>query len=666
MSVFRKRVLAAVVVLIAALAAALAWTHLQNATSRWFVPYPFPLTVSSRLFDMGVVDVNGDDWLDIYTSNHHFRQALLLADGKGGYRDVLSEWGLDQSREFPEAELSFVAPEPVEAGVYVYWFGTNVVIRTHRTKELGQWKGSLRLNDSIKVVKNDGFAIDLHQQAAEGEETRLDFVPQSDGWLILTPGGQGLPLVFAMSGIAPKQIFVGRKMVSPSMTSFDVSSSASLFTLSMQDRHAHAWADINDDGKLDVFITRGALGGTLRMLAKDIARAIRDELLISRPDGTYEDITASSGIEKKDCSGRHAHWVDFDGHGQLGLFVNCYNRENVPGDYPKQLYRQDDRLHFRDVAAEVGLAIPKEQIGSFAWVDLDNKGLPDLVTFQDEGFFVYRNRGGRFEKETIQLRSLNGAERIGQTEGNEWFFDGKITVADFNGDGYPDLFSASKRGNALIVNNAGKLSVVDPTTVGLPARSFTADWVDYDNDGLPDLFTFPQGLYRQRPDHTFEHTGILEFDPGQYRAALATWFDLDNDGKRDLLLAVDKNPGYKHWWEFFKKTSGAPTPWDIHVFRNVGASNHWLEIRVDGTKGNRQAIGARVRVVTPSGTQTQDVGNAEGAFYSQGHYRLYFGLGPNATADAVRIRWPDGHEREIRNVQGDRLLVVGRDAADGR
>ena len=199
--------------------------------------------------------------------------------------------------------------------------------------------------------------------------------------------------------------------------------------------------------------------------------------------------------------------------------------------------------------------------------------------------------------------------------------------------------------------------------MGLPAKSYTADWVDYDNDGLPDLYTFPQGLYRQRPDHTFERTGILEFDPDEYRAALATWFDVDNDGKRDLLLAVDRNPDFRHWWQWPKKPSGHPKGWEILLFRNVGASQHWLELRVDGADGNRQAIGARVSVVTPAGTQTQDVGSAEGAFFSQGHYRLYFGLGPHAQADAVRIRWPDGREREIRNVPGDRLLVVGRDAA---
>ena len=73
----------------------------------WFVEYPFPLAETHRLFDIGIVDVNGDDFLDVYTSNHHFRQVLLIGDAGGDFTDVLSEWGLDQSREFPLAELSF-------------------------------------------------------------------------------------------------------------------------------------------------------------------------------------------------------------------------------------------------------------------------------------------------------------------------------------------------------------------------------------------------------------------------------------------------------------------------------------------------------------------------------------------------------------------------------
>jgi hypothetical protein len=88
--------------------------------------------------------------------------------------------------------------------------------------------------------------------------------------------------------------------------------------------------------------------------------------------------------------------------------------------------------------------------------------------------------------------------------------------------------------------------------------------------------------------------------------------------------------------------------------------NHWLQVKLVGQKGNRQAIGARVTVVTPDGRQVQEVGGTDGAFFSQGHYRLYFGLGNHARADVLRIQWPDGDQQEFHDVSGDRLLTIER------
>jgi hypothetical protein len=81
-------------------------------------------------------------------------------------------------------------------------------------------------------------------------------------------------------------------------------------------------------------------------------------------------------------------------------------------------------------------------------------------------------------------------------------------------------------------------------------------------------------------------------------------------------------------------------------------------MRLVGRAGNRQAIGARVEIETAEGRQTQVVGLNDGAFFSQGHYRLYFGLSAQARAEAVRILWPDGQVQELRNMEGDRLQVI--------
>ena len=617
--------------------------------SGWFVEYPLPQDETDRFFDLGIVDANGDDLLDIYTTNHHFRQALLLADGHGGYHDVLSEWGLDQSREFPLAELSFTAPVVDQPGLYVYWHGTQFVLRAHNIDDASYWRGSLQTDDPVEIVKNDGFQVQKQDQVTAVSETTIDFSPAKDGQLRLRPGGQGLPIKFRLDDAIPlEKVYVGLGKVSPVTR---------VFSLAMRDRHAMAWADYNNDGWLDVFINRGALGGTLRAHSEEAKTQLNDELLVSHGEASFSDIVTSVGIQKRGCSGRHARWLDFNHDGLLDLFINCYDRGSVAGDYPKQLYQQDMQGKLHNVSMEVGLGIPDQQIGSFAWFDVDNDADVELVTFQDEGFFLYRNNGGKFSQEPIYRRGLGGAERIGHTKGNVWFYDGKVSVSDYDADGDLDLFSASKRGNVLLVNNAGTFSHVTPASVGLPDSSITANWVDYDNDGLPDLHLLPQGLFRQREDHNFEPARLLEFPAEQYKAAVANWYDMDNDGRLDLLMALSENPAFRHWWEFSREPRHRIT-WVLKAYHNTGTVNHWLQVKLVGQEGNRQAIGARVTVVTRDSRQVQEVGSTDGAFFSQGHYRLYFGLGSHTKADAVKIHWSDGYQQEIRDVAGDKLFVV--------
>ena len=100
------------------------------------------------------------------------------------------------------------------------------------------------------------------------------------------------------------------------------------------------------------------------------------------------------------------------------------------------------------------------------------------------------------------------------------------------------------------------------------------------------------------------------------------------------------------------------------LYPNIGATNHWLEIKLIGSSGNRQALGAEVEVVTPDGVQLQAIGQSEGSHYSQGHYRLYFGLGQHRTVNTVKVYWNNGYLQEIKNVPSDQLLVVKREGGD--
>jgi hypothetical protein len=424
-----------------------------------------------------------------------------------------------------------------------------------------------------------------------------------------------------------------------------------------------AWSDFNDDGQLDIFITRGAIGGTLRIYPQSIVDTVDEEFFLSKKGAVsanprFENIISSSGITKNGCSARHANWVDFNSDGLLDLFINCEDVGHVEGEYPNKLYRQDMKQKFVEVADQSGLQILDNNIIDYEWFDADDDGDMDLFTHQDNGFYLYRNNAGRFYSEFIypgKFARIDNPKLKGES-GAYWIFDGKLCVSDYNGDGDLDVFAASKKGNALLINDNGIYTPLDPLTIGLPANSVSASWVDYDNDGLADLHTVPAGIFKQRKDHTFNPTNLLVLPSHTYMASIINWYDINNDGTRDALIALNENPTLHRWWELFPKDT---FEWIFLTHENKGTGNHWLQIKLIGESGNREAIGTRVTLTMPDGLlQTQEVGNSDGAFYSQGHYRLYFGLGKHSNADVVKIRWHDGQIQELKNVAGDTILVV--------
>ena len=633
-----------------------------------FAEYPIPFKATQLLMDIGVVDANGDDWLDVFTTNHNYRQDLLIADGKGGYRDMLSEWGLDQNLEFPGFEIALTQPEVVNPGLYMYWKGRRIfTLRTHQIKDVGQLHIKLQSYTTFNSYKGTGFAVKAPVTLTSGNhqmpEQALEMTTEGDGELDMEIETPGTPIAVQLDGTVPlTSVYVGRQKISPRSKQFE---------LTFQDRHGMAWADYNDDGLMDIFISRGALAGQLRLLPESASREIQDELIVSHGPGQYRNVVRDVGIDKRGCSGRKVNWVDFNRDGLLDLFIDCQDRDNVyvPGTFPKQLYRQTPDKRFVDVAVEVGLGLPDHEVIDFVWFDADNDGYIDLLTSEDTGFYLYRNHEGKFfSREFIGRGKFVRADnpKLKGTANEYWFVDGKLVVADFRGNGRLDVFSASKTGNTLLLNDGGgDFSIVDPATLGLPEESVTASWVDFDNDGLPDLYAVPQGLFRQRRDHTFEPTGLLALPPHKYMASIANWPDFDNDGRRDLLLATLENFSQWRWWEKIRKNSEDRFAWNLAAYRNVvDNGNHWLELRLVGRPGNPQAIGARVTVETTDGQQLQQVGLNDGAFFSQGHYRLYFGLGAHPRADAIRIRWPDGQVQELRDVEGDKLQVIKQEKGE--
>lgn len=624
-----------------------------------FASYPIPLKETHWVFDVGIVDANGDDHLDIFTTNHNWKQHLLVSDTQGGYRDVVTAWGMGQNSEFPGLELSHIPVVVDKPGLYLYWEDRYFHVRAHDMETPAKLTLGFQTYTKVDVISNEGFFLEKiepdNAPPARIPDTVFELSTEGDAHLKVYPSSRGVPIqVYLNSSIPRDKVYVGNQKVTPAGDDI---------VLSLKDPHAMSWSDYNDDGQIDVFVTRGAIGGTLRVHPESIIEITRDELRVSK-DGkpVFHDVGPETGIRKNYCSSRHASWVDFDNDGLLDLFVNCQDIGKIKGDYPKQLYRRNARNQLVDVAADVGLTIKDHHLIDYEWLDVDNDGDMDLVSHEDAGIFLHRNEDGRFVTEFVHRGDFARVDHP-ELQGRGiayWNYDGKLTVADYDGDNDIDVFAASKKGNILLENRSGNLFSVEPASVGLPEKTVSAAWVDYDNDGLVDLHTVPEGLFRQREDRMFERTGQLELPVQKYQAAIINWFDLDNDGARDVMLTLNENPSLRRWWEVTPKD---PFKWDVLTYRNLESGNHWLQVKLIGNAGNREGIGARVTVTTPEGRQMQEVGSSDGAFFSQGHYRLYFGLGDHGKADNVEIRWSDGEVQNIDDVPVDRLLVVDRDSS---
>ena len=428
----------------------------------------------------------------------------------------------------------------------------------------------------------------------------------------------------------PALIRIGADAISPG---------SSQFSLTLKDRHGMAWADYDRNGQTDLFIAVGGFGGR----ARDIAPQLRDELLVRRADG-FHDIAADSGLVKDGCPGRQVAWVDFDNDGRSDLYAACGRilRDGVELQR-NRLYRQLPDGRFAEVAQRHNLDLRGD--GVFAWVDVNIDGAIDLIWAAHDGLWLLQNRRGDF----IRTKLADIADIA------------KIEVGDFLNSGYPGIFAVSPTRNVLFENVRGRLAEIAPATLGLPDKSGAAAWLDFNNDGYDDFVALPQGFYRQLPGtKRFERAETDANFAGDSFYPAITGFDPNNSGRRTLLLArrQDSATPPREMHPAVAESKGS-NRYNLELWSPVGkCSNHWLELDLD-PRDSIVAIGARVVVETVRQTHAAHFGEAEGSLSSQGHHRLYFGLG-NDTRAAMRIEWPDGSIDRYQDVAVDQLLLVAR------
>ncbi|HET9515812.1 MAG TPA: CRTAC1 family protein, partial [Gemmatimonadales bacterium] len=424
-----------------------------------------------------------------------------------------------------------------------------------------------------------------------------------------------------------------------------------------------AVGDYDNDGDPDLYLT--ALGPN---------RLFRNE-----GDGTFTDVTKQAGVGDPRFSSSAA-WFDYDRDGDLDLFVCNYcrwtpatnrvcpdsagrkhmcNPSFFPGS-PSALYRNDGDGTFTDVTQQAGVSNPTGKALGVVVFDVDHDGLLDLLIANDlEPNTLYRNQGnGTFTEMGVEAGVAygpRGRARAGMG----------IDTADLAGEGREDVLIGNFSGEraALFRDGGGGQFVDVAPEVGLgeasfPYTTFGAMFVDYDLDGQKDIClinghpdpniglagsgpTFAQNLALFRNEGGQFGDVTAQSGPG-FRGQIVgrglSVGDFDGDGDPDLLVTENNGPA--------------------RLLRNEGGSgNHWLAIRLRGTKSNREGLGTRI-VVQAGGRRQSGWVRSGSSYCSDNEHVARFGLGPATQVDQVELHWPSGIVQTLRGVKADQVLAL--------
>jgi len=432
-----------------------------------------------------------------------------------------------------------------------------------------------------------------------------------------------------------------------------------------------ATGDYDGDGWVDVYVT--CLGP--------------NHLYHNNGDGTFTDVTKKAGVDDPRWSAGAA-FGDYDNDGDLDLFVTNYvdfqlkdlpefgkgkfcqfrgvpvqcGPRGLPGA-GDSLFRNNGDGTFTDVSKPAGVSDPDGRFGMSAlWSDLDSDGWMDLYVANDSGpNFLYKNNKDGTFKETGLLAGCAVSE-----DGSEQGSMG-LTIGDYNHDGLLDVFvtNFSDEYNTLYRQEKG-MSFMDVSfaaklaQISFPYVGWATDFLDYDNDGWVDLMvmnghvypqvdkigsgtTYAQRIFLFHNDRngTFSEVAANCGDALMTRRVSrgAAFGDIDNDGDIDVVI---------------NNLDGSAV-----ILRNDGGNkNNWISIKAIGSRKNRDALGAQIKVTAGDLVQVKEVYSG-GSYISQNDTRLYFGLGKKTRVDSIEVRWPGGGKVEtIRDVPVNQPVII--------
>lgn len=377
-----------------------------------------------------------------------------------------------------------------------------------------------------------------------------------------------------------------------------------------------SWADIDNDGDLDVFI----------------ANATGPATLLLNNHGVFQDIsnklqqTGGAGLEDSGIS-RAGIWVDINNDRDIDLLV-------VKDGGPNQLFLKKG-LEFTNIASSAGLAAVSTGRSAVAF-DVNQDGFEDLyvVNFGHPNKLYLNNKNKTFS-------DISASAGVGFTGGSV-----QAATDDYDRDKDADLFVVNNTGSSILYKNLGnsKFAIATPAPLKSPKKGIAAAFVDIDQDGNADL-VLAQTVGGNK---LFQNMGNGEFSvvknvdlSNPHNPTGITIGDFNGDGLPDIAIG-DGGTTQEHGDSLYQNTGGGGT--------------NFLQLTLVGTSSNRAAIGARVIVQTGLTYQAKEVSSGNGQ--SQESLPLDFGLGVAELVDTIQIYWPGGAVQTLTNVNANQKLTV--------